>query len=97
MKIQEIINMINPDEFDEDKYQKLKNLKSSLSNSDKKFLNKFFSSAKCISKEEVLKAFICYAMWCPDEAVESARKKGVFRYKVFGIRGKNRKSEAKRS
>ena len=90
MKIQEIINMINPDEFDEDKYQKLKNLKSSLSNSDKKFLNKFFSSAKCISKEEVLKAFICYAMWCPDEAVESARKKGVFRYKVFGIRGKNR-------
>ncbi len=89
MKIKDILSMINLDTFDIGKYEELKKSKNNLSNSDKKILNKILTSSKNKCKEEVLSVIICYAIWYPDEAIQNARRKGIFRYKVFGIKGKN--------
>lgn len=89
MKTSEIMQDINIEQFCESKYVKVKSLKTSLSNKDKKDLTKVLADAKKIPKEKVLQAVICYCIWEPDEAVEKARRKGIFRYKVFGIKKEN--------
>lgn len=86
MKIDEIIKGIDIKSFCEDEYTKVKSWKALLSNSDKKDLKKVLAGAKKASKEKVLQAVICYSIWEPDEAIKEARRKGIFRYKVFGIR-----------
>ena len=89
MKIEEIISQIKLETFDESLYTNLKDQKETISNSEKKYLNKIITSAKSRKKEEVLVAIIAYAIWCPDEAIQNARRKGIFRYKVFGEKRKN--------
>lgn len=51
---------------------------------------KVLTNSKLESKENVLKAIICFAIWQPDEAIRQARRKGIFRYKVFGNKGKTK-------
>lgn len=59
--------------------------KSTLSNKEKKELIKIWTNAKKEPKEHILKSIICYAIWNPDEAIKEARRKGIFRYKIFGM------------
>lgn len=89
MKIDEIIKGIDIKSFCEDEYTKVKSWKALLSNSDKKDLKKVLAGAKKAPKEKVLQAVICYSIWEPDEAIKEARRKGIFRYKVFGIKGRS--------
>lgn len=89
MKVYEIFNRIDIKQFTHEKYEEIKKSKISLSNNDKKSLVKILGNAKRETKENVLKAIVCYAIWEPEEAIEIARRKGIFRYKVFGIKGKN--------
>ena len=79
---------LNLSQFNEEVYTDLKIRKSKLSNKDKKSILKIFSNFKSEPNEDVLKAMICFAIWEPDEAIDQARKKGIFRYKVFGKKGK---------
>lgn len=89
MKIHEIVDSIDVKHFNKEKYEKIKKNKILLSNGDKKSLIKILTNAKNDTKENVLKAIVCYAIWEPEEAIEVARRKGLFRYKVFGMKGKN--------
>lgn len=89
MKIDEIIKSIDINNFNHESYKEIKKLKSNLSNTEKKELIKLLARAKKETKENVLKAIVCYSIWDPEEAIENARRKGVFRYKVFGVKGRN--------
>lgn len=89
MKIYEIIDSIDIENFNQEAYEQIKKNKISLSNGDKKILTKILANAKVELKEKVLKAIVCYAIWEPDEAIETGRRKGIFRYKVFGIKTRN--------
>ena len=81
---------IDLSQFNKEMYIELKNQKNGLSNRDKKHISKIFTNSKLETKENILKAIICYAIWKPDEAISQARKKGIFRYKVFGNKGKTK-------
>ena len=63
----------------------IKKEKSILSKTEKKELIKIWVNAKTESKENILRAVICYAIWNPEEAIKEARRKGIFRYKIFGM------------
>lgn len=70
---------------------KKKSTINNLSNSDKKYLKKIISQFRTEKKENVLKAIIFYAIWCPDESIEYCRQIGVFRHQIG--RGKKSNSE----
>lgn len=56
-----------------------------LSNSDIRALSSYINKFRANGIEKTLKAIILFCFWSPDEAVETARKKGVFRYSVWGL------------
>lgn len=89
MKIQEIIDIIDIENFNQEKYEEIKRNKVTLSKGEKRILTKTLAHAKEESKEKILKTVICYAIWEPDEAIKVSRQKGIFRYKVFARKGKN--------
>lgn len=84
LKIDDLMKKIDLNLLNEEMCIKLKNQKVELSNRDKKYLLNFFTYYKSGIKENILKAIVCFAIWEPDEAINQARKKGVFRYRVFG-------------
>lgn len=90
LNAENLIAQIDLSLFNEEKYNKLKSDKNELSNRDKKHLLKVLTKYKSVAKEEVLKAIVCFAIWEPDEAISQARRKGIFRYKIFGIKGKTK-------
>ena len=90
MTIEDLMAKIDLSQFNKEMYIELKNQKNGLSNRDKKHILKIFTNSKLETKENILKAIICYAIWKPDEAISQARKKGIFRYKVFGNKGKTK-------
>lgn len=90
MKIEDLMNQIDLSLFDEEMYNELKTQKNGLSNRDKKYILRVLTNSKSETKENVLKAIICFAIWQPDEAISHARKKGILRYKVFGNKGKTK-------
>ena len=90
LKIEDLMNQIDLGLFNEEIYNELKTQKNVLSNRDKKYILKVLTNSKLESKENVLKAIICFAIWQPDEAIRQARRKGIFRYKVFGNKGKTK-------
>lgn len=66
--------------------ESLKYQKSALSNSDKRFLSNEISNFRKLGADKTLKRILLYSIWCPDEAVEVSRKKGVFRYKAWELK-----------
>lgn len=56
-----------------------------LSNSDVKLLSSCISKFRDNGIEKTLKTILLFCFWSPDEAVEIAKKKGVFRYSVWGM------------
>lgn len=64
----------------------IKQQKQKLSASDKRVLSKEISGFRRTDVEHILRRIVAYSIWCPDEAIEVARKKGVFRYKAWGLR-----------
>lgn len=66
--------------------ESLKYQKSALSNSDKRVLSNEISNFRKLGADKTLKRILLYSMWCPDEAVEVSRKKGVFRYKAWKLK-----------
>ena len=56
-----------------------------LSNSDVKLLSSCISKFRNNGIEKTLKTILLFCFWSPDEAVEIAKKKGVFRYSVWGM------------
>lgn len=66
----------------------IKSDKAILSSSDRRLLSKHISDFRRLGSEITLKRILIYSIWCPDEAIEVSRKKGVFRYKAWGL-GKN--------
>jgi hypothetical protein len=60
-----------------------------LSNHDKKFLLSKISKFKDQDINITLKAIKIYAIWEPDNAINTARKKGAFRYKACGLKNNN--------
>ncbi len=87
--MKELIQQVNFKNFDHTQYNNLKKNKDRLSNQDKRELDKIFIKAKELPREKVLSAIVCYAVWNPDEAIEKARKKGVFRYRISGQKTAN--------
>ena len=88
--IEDLMAKIDLNQFNKEMYIELKAQKNGLSDKDKKYISRIFANSKLETKENVLKAIICYAIWESDEAISQARKKGIFRYKVFGNKGKTK-------
>lgn len=84
--IKELYLNLKIEEIDEDYILNLKNEKKNLSNKDRKYLSDKFLENRYDCPEKILSAIIIYSFWEPDEAVQIARKKGVFRYGVYGGR-----------
>lgn len=82
MYIKELYENFSLKEIDTLYIDKIRNSKSILSNTDKRFFEKILLKHKENTKEEVLKAMILYAIWNPDDCISYARKKGVFRYRI---------------
>ena len=77
LKIEDLMNQIDLGLFNEEMYNELKTQKNVLSNRDKKYILKVLTNSKLESKENVLKAIICFAIWQPDEAIRQAyQRKG---------------------
>lgn len=93
MKIEDILLEVNEkgiEDIVEIQYiQSLKSKKSKLTNSEKNFINKKFSNFKNFGKCEILKTILVYAIWEPDEAIDVARKKGIFRYSAWDLEENN--------
>lgn len=88
MQVSEIMEKIDLKNFQRENVYAIKKNKLFLSNTEKKELVRIWTRSKKESKETILKSVICFAIWNPDDAIETARKKGLFRYKVFGIEKK---------
>lgn len=90
MNIKEIVKYIN--EFTEKQLlndeiiQTVKMQKKVLSKRDKEYLKKKLSDFRKYDTEYTLALIVTYSIWCPDEAIEESRKKGVFRYKAWGFK-----------
>ena len=85
MNIKELFEIVNIETLDNKVIGKIKNDKGILSKGDKKFLVKIMSSFKNQDINKTLKAIILYAIWFPDDSIEQARKKGIFRYGAYGF------------
>ncbi|MBE7019805.1 MAG: hypothetical protein E7411_00015 [Ruminococcaceae bacterium] len=59
--------------------------KGELSKSDERYFSNKIGKFREISSDTLLKYIILFSFWKPDEAIDIARKKGVFRYKVWGF------------
>lgn len=59
--------------------------KGELSKSDVRYLSKKIGKFREISSATLLKYIILFSFWQADEAIDIARKKGVFRYKAWGF------------
>lgn len=86
-KILQQIDTMTIDQITEVKFiQSLKENKVSLSNSDKRLLSNEISNFRKFDSQMILRRILLYSIWCPDEAIEVSRKKGVFRYKAWGLK-----------
>ena len=59
--------------------------KGELSKSDVKYLSNKIGKFREVSSDTILKYIILFSFWQADEAIDIARKKGVFRYKAWGF------------
>ena len=59
--------------------------KGELSKSDVRYLSNKIGKFREISSATLLKYIILFSFWQADEAIDIARKKGVFRYKAWGF------------
>ena len=57
-----------------------------LSNTDIKTISKKLANFKTSDPSYILKCILVFAFWDPDLAIETARKKGIFRYKAWGLK-----------
>lgn len=64
----------------------LLNKKEDLSKNNKHFLLKKLSEFREYDVHIIFCVILTYSIWCPDEAIIEARKKGVFRYKRGGLK-----------
>lgn len=84
MAIKNLIDKFSIDDvFLEDNINKIRN--EEFSKSDVKWLSKKISKYKNSFPNEILKYIFVYALKEPDNAIEIARKKGVFRYNAWGL------------
>ena len=60
--------------------------KNDLSTSDIRLLSKEIGDFRNSSPEHILKCILLFSFWQPDKAIEVSRKKGVFRYKAWGVK-----------
>ncbi|PWW32918.1 MULTISPECIES: hypothetical protein [Paenibacillus] len=90
MSIKEILDYMNKltlsQLLTDQTIKKLKQKKQDLSQSDKRFLLKKLSEFRKYDVHSIFHVIVAYSIWCPDEAIEEARKKGVFRYKAWGFK-----------
>ncbi|WP_210367957.1 nuclease-related domain-containing protein [Bacillus sp. REN3] len=90
MIIKEVLNYLNelPFEhlFNDQIIKSIKQKKQDLSKNDKRFLLKKLSEFRKFDDHFIFCVILTYSIWYPDEAVEEARKKGVFRYKAWGFK-----------
>lgn len=90
MIIKEVLRYINdlPIEqlFDDQTIKSIRQKKQDLSQSDKRFLLKKLSEFRNFDVHIIFRTILAYSIWCPDEAIVEARKKGVFRYKAWGFK-----------
>lgn len=59
--------------------------KGELSKSDVRYLSNKIGKFREVSSDTILKYIILFSFWQADEAIDIARKKGVFRYKAWGF------------
>lgn len=90
MTIKEVLNYLNDLSFEQllnDQIIKsIKQKKQNLSKSDKRFLLKKLSEFRNFDVHFIFCVILTYSIWCPDEALVEARKKGIFRYKAWGFK-----------
>lgn len=90
MTIKEVLSYLNDLPFEQllnDQIIKsLKQKKQGLSKSDKRVLLKKLSEFREYDVHFIFCVILTYSIWCPDEAIVEARKKGVFRYKAWGFK-----------
>ena len=79
MLIKEIYYRFNTEDFDK---SILKERNVNLSSKEKAFLIRKINTDKL---SDCLKAIVLYALWSPDEAIEQARMKGIFRFDQFTL------------
>lgn len=89
MDIKTLFNNLKLKEISDSYIDSIRKTKPTLSNSDKRFLEKMISHHKERTKEEVLGAILLYSFWFPDEALIYSKKKGVFRYRIGGYKSNN--------
>ncbi|WP_405083244.1 nuclease-related domain-containing protein [Paenibacillus chitinolyticus] len=65
--------------------KEIKHKKQDFSKNDKRFLQKKLSEFRNFDVQYIFCVILAYSIWCPDEAIVEARKKGVFRYKAWGF------------
>lgn len=89
MSIKDILNELeykSPAALMENSYKNyILKIHPTLSNSDIKVLSSYISKFRNNGVEKTLKTILLFCFWSPDEAVEISKKKGVFRYSVWGI------------
>lgn len=85
MKISDVIQLYETNVIDLDFINEIKIKKPNLSNSDKKKLLKRLIRFKELDFNDIEALIKVYAIWCPDESISEARKKGLFRYKAHGL------------
>lgn len=90
MIIKEILSYMNDLPFEqllnEQTIKEIKLKKQDLSKNDKRFLQKKLSEFRKYDVQFIFCVILAYSIWCPDEAIVEARKKGVFRYKAWGFK-----------
>lgn len=91
MNFEEMYRMFDITKISNVYIEKMKNTKKTLSTNEKKYLKKILDKFRTTDKGEVLKGILFYSIWFPDECIEYARKKGVFRYQFGGEKLSNAK------
>ncbi len=81
--IKHIDSMTENDPFDITKINYIQSAHPNLTNSDRKELKRHISKYTKLGYLITLNTIKAFAIWDPDEAILEARKKGVFRYKVW--------------
>lgn len=72
--------------LDSEEIQKLKSIKRTLSKQEKRLLTSEMAKFKYQNENITKNAIILLAIWNQNEAIDIARKKGVFRYKAYGFK-----------
>lgn len=92
MKIKEVVQYLNnvpTEKINKINIDFIRQEKTELSNSDKRFLLKELKKFKDYSADYIFCIILIYSIWQPDEAISEARKKGIFRYNALGMKKNN--------